>query len=80
MLPWNTRAKIDCPFCGKEMEMMSGSYYYENNIGCVSVECHRCNMVVHEYAFHHGFKEGEANSYWPLMKTLLNRVKERKNK
>ena len=80
MLPWNTRANIDCPICGREMEMMSGSQYYEHDLGCVTVECNKCHLTVYEYGRHHGFKAGEANSYWPLMKTLLNRVKERKNK
>lgn len=78
MLPWNTRAKINCPICGKEMEMMSGSHYYENDLGCVTVECPRCNLVVYEYGFRNGFEDGDANSYWPLMHVLMDRVKGRK--
>lgn len=64
-----------CPLCGQEMELMSGSFYYEGNLGVVSMECHDCGLSISEYGHHHGLKSGEANSYWKLVHTLEGRLK-----
>lgn len=74
MQPWNVRSGVNCPFCGKEMGMMSGTFYYEHNLGLVQLECEDCYLEIKEYCHHHGYENGEAGSYWPLVNALLKRV------
>ena len=74
MQPWNVKSGVKCPICGKELELMSGSFYYEFNVGLVHLECEDCHLEIKEYSHHHGYKNGEAGSYWPLVKALLKRV------
>lgn len=64
-----------CPLCGQEMRMLSGSFYYEGELGIVDVACDRCNLTIAEYGNHHGLKSGEANSYWKLVHALEGRLK-----
>lgn len=75
MFDWNVKAEVNCPLCGKEMEMTSGTRYYENDFGCISVECNDCHLEVYEFGHRHGFEAGQANSYWPLVKALRRRLK-----
>ncbi|MBO7734023.1 MAG: hypothetical protein J6S67_15780 [Methanobrevibacter sp.] len=74
MMEWNVKSGVNCPICGKELELMSGTWYYKHNLSVVTVECYNCDLVVYEYGSTHGFKGGDANSYWPLVNALLKRV------
>lgn len=74
MQPWNVRSKVNCPFCGKEMELMSGTWFYEHDLGLVSLDCEDCHLEIKEYSRHHGYESGEAGSYWILVHALLKRV------
>ena len=65
-----------CPLCGQEMELVSGSFYYEGNLGVVDVTCEKCGLHISEYGHHHGLKSGEANSYWKLVHALERRLKD----
>lgn len=78
MRPWNVKSGIKCPICGKELELMSGSFYYEFNLGLVNLECEDCHLEIKEYSHHHGYKDGQANSYWPIVHALIDRVKKRR--
>lgn len=69
------RGFIPCPICGKEMELMAGSFYYEYDLGSVTLECEDCHLVISEYAWRHGMKRGEANSYGKLVNILKGRMK-----
>ena len=69
------RSGFLCPMCGKEMRIMSGSWYYENDLGIVQIECPDCNITVNEYAFMNGFKNGEAHSYGKLVEILKGRCR-----
>lgn len=69
------KSGVKCPLCGKEMVMLSGSFYYESDLRCVSVECHDCGLYVYEYGRLHGFEEGEPQSYHKLVDALVSRVK-----
>lgn len=75
METWYVKSDVNCPLCGEKMKLMSGSVYYNHDLGLVNLYCDDCNLDIREYGHHHGFGDGEANSYWPLTKTLLNRVK-----
>lgn len=68
------RSFIPCPICGKEMELMSGSFYYEYDLGSVTLECEDCHLVISEYAWRHNMKRGEANSYGKLVNILKRRI------
>lgn len=74
MNDWDVNSGVKCPICGKELRMMSGSFYYECNLGLIYLECEDCNLEIKEYSHHHGYESGEAGSYWPLVKALLKRV------
>ena len=74
MQPWNVRSGVNCPFCGKEMEMMSGTWYYEHNVPLVRIQCYTCDLTVYEHGSLHGIREVKANTYWPLVHALLKKV------
>lgn len=69
------RSGCACPMCGKEMKLMSGGFYYEHCLGVVDLCCHDCNLEIKEFAFEHGLKNGEANSYGKLVNALRGRVR-----
>lgn len=74
MATMKVRSFIPCPICGREMVQMGGGWYYECNVGLVSIECEDCDLEIKEYGFHHGFKDGEARSYHKLMDSLKARI------
>ena len=69
------KSGVKCPLCGKEMQLMSGSFYYDNDLRCVCIECRDCGLSIFEYGRLHGFEEGEAQSYHKLVNALVSRVK-----
>lgn len=70
----DVRSFIPCPVCGKEMRLMAGSFYYEYELGSVTLECEDCHLVISEYAHRHGMERGEANSYGKLVNILKRRI------
>ena len=42
-----------CPFCGEEPVMMSKDFFEElvneNGKACISIECHNCNVELHDH-------------------------------
>lgn len=74
MTTLDVRSFIPCPICGKEMRLLSGSFYYGYDLGVVTLECGDCCLVISEYAHHHDMERGEANSYGKLVNILKRRI------
>lgn len=76
MITLTVKSGYKCPLCGKEMRLLSGSFYYDGNLGIVDMTCSDCGLSISEYGHHHGLKSGEANSYWKLVHALEGRLKD----
>lgn len=74
METWDVQSEARCPLCGEKMRLMSGSAYYKYNLGVVELSCRECSLEIREYGYRHGFEDGQANSYWPLVHALMERV------
>lgn len=75
METWWVKSDVSCPLCGEKMRLMSGSAYYNHDLGVVELSCRECNLEIHEYGLGYGFEDGQANTYWKLAHALMERVK-----
>lgn len=74
MMNLDVKSGLACPMCGNEMRITSGTFYYENELGLISLECNDCDLGIDEYCFHHRLKNGDTGSYWKLYHALIGRA------
>lgn len=77
-MDWYVNTDVECPICGEKLKLTSGAAYYHYYLGTIELSCSDCDLYVTEFGFKHGFTKGQANSYWPMVHALIDRVKGRK--
>lgn len=71
---FDVNSGLRCPFCGEEMTMMSGAWYYDNCSKLVNVECRDCGLEVTEYDLAHREEDTDQEPYFALVKRLRSRL------
>lgn len=79
-MDWYVNTDVECPVCGEKLKLTSGAVYYNYDLGTIELYCRDCDLCINEYGFKHGYEKGQANSYWPMVHALIDKVKRRKDK